>query len=356
MRIAYLIWSDLSREQGIPKKFLRQLKAWAELGHEPRLFGFTPGPRMWSELRGYEGKVLSVRSPWRRMWTAPQLFESVLAWNPDCVYFRFGAYYPGLARLMGHVPTVAEVNGELRREMAANGHYAQVFYDLATRWRMRRGLQGAIFVAEDIKKRTSLSPHVPRAVLGNTIDLANYPQLDAPKNERPRLVFLGNLTRKRHGYPEIIQLAHSNPDWHFDLIGELPTDPSAAVPPANVLMHGQLSQDQYEPLLQQADVALGSLSIHRIRRTNNSALKTLEYLAYGIPTVLGYQETDLPSHSPYLLCLPSEPGNVMRYLSRIRQFVHQAWGKRVPRHFIAHLDTTEKERRRIDLIKEWSQL
>jgi hypothetical protein len=81
-------------------------------------------------------------------------------------------------------------------------------------------------------------------------------------------------------------------------------------------------------------------------------LKVREYLAYGIPTIIGYKDTDFPNGAPFLLCLPNTPDNVEKNLDRIEAFVLSWKGKRVPRSEIEHLDLKVKEEKRIIFIEE----
>lgn len=79
---------------------------------------------------------------------------------------------------------------------------------------------------------------------------------------------------------------------------------------------------------------------------------TREYLAYGIPTIIGYDETDFPSPKEFLLELPCTPENVREHAQDIEQFVQTMRGKRVPRTSIAHLDVRVKEGDRLAFFEE----
>ena len=129
----------------------------------------------------------------------------------------------------------------------------------------------------------------PLSVLPNSIDLAAYPELPAPDNPSPRLVFIGSPRLAWAGVDKIARLAAHVPQWRFDVVGPAPAELSGA--PANVFVHGPLERDAYLPLMAQADVAIGPLALHRKGLSEASALKVAEYLAYGIPVILGSAET-----------------------------------------------------------------
>jgi len=78
-----------------------------------------------------------------------------------------------------------------------------------------------------------------------------------------------------------------------------------------------------------------------------SPLKVREYLAYGLPVIIGYKDTDFHEDVPFILRLPNSEDNIEANLSAIETFVHRWRNQRVPREAIAHLDIKVKESQRI---------
>jgi hypothetical protein len=78
-----------------------------------------------------------------------------------------------------------------------------------------------------------------------------------------------------------------------------------------------------------------------------SPLKTREYLAYGIPVIGGYEDTDLDDAECYLRIGNTED-NVDTEVSRIRRFVQQ-WRGRA-------LDRSEIETKISSRVKELARL
>ena len=144
---------------------------------------------------------------------------------------------------------------------------------------------------------------------------------------------------------KIARLARHCPDWDFDLIG---TDPAEIPdPPGNLRIHGARTRADYLPVMARADVAIGPLALHRKRLTEASALKVAEYLAYGIPVILGCAEAAFPHGAPFLLQIPNEEDNVEVALPAIRAFVEAQRGRRVARKDLAAIDTGSVERERL---------
>jgi glycosyltransferase involved in cell wall biosynthesis len=147
---------------------------------------------------------------------------------------------------------------------------------------------------------------------------------------------------------KIARLAAHFPQWRFDIVGPAQAELSGA--PSNVVVHGPLARDLYLPIMAQADVAIGPLALHRKGLSEASALKVAEYLAYGIPVILGCPETAFPDGASFLLQLPNAEDNVDLARDEVRAFVERWQGRRVPRAEICAIDSSVVERERLALI------
>ncbi|OQX62455.1 MAG: hypothetical protein B5M51_06135 [Anaerolinea sp. 4484_236] len=138
------------------------------------------------------------------------------------------------------------------------------------------------------------------------------------------------------------------PDLTVDIIGygELPNKQPL---PGNVILHGYLKSEDYLKIFAIADVAVSSLAPHRKGMDEASSLKSREYLAYGLPTILAYKDTDLDSLDvDFLLKIPNREDNILTHGKLIRDFAYRMRGKRVDREVIApYIDSKEKERQRL---------
>ncbi len=137
------------------------------------------------------------------------------------------------------------------------------------------------------------------------------------------------------------------------MVGVRPEQLEGPVPP-NVMLHPLLPRKCYEPLLARADVALGSLAMDRAKLAEASPLKVREYLAYGLPVILGFEDTDFRATEPwFLLRLPNTEDNVVSNVERIRSYVASVRGRRVMREEVAPAnDAQAKERRRLAFLAE----
>ncbi|MCX7867577.1 MAG: hypothetical protein N2438_10690, partial [Limisphaera sp.] len=135
------------------------------------------------------------------------------------------------------------------------------------------------------------------------------------------------------------------PDCHFDLIGI--NGGTFDTLPRNVEVHSSLNRLDYERLLSRADAGIGSLALHRLGLTEACPLKTREYLAYGLPVIIGYKDSDFPSGAPFVLQLDTRHRVRPPHVEAGYSFLHHWNGRRVTRDMVHHLDIAHKEIQRI---------
>lgn len=350
MRIAYLVHWNESAESGVWKKIVSQTRSWADTGNDVRVFLVT---------RRQELQDAKAEPSWLKVFPYGAGHSRLLAWQvavraiadfrPDVVYWRMDVFYPPLARVFTEFPVILEINTNDLVEFCLRKDF-RCWYHRITRVLSFWGARGAVLVSNELREylpRKFVASR-PTITIGNGIALREFPELPAPSNPRPRLVFLGSEGQPWHGVDKVLILAKAFPEWHFDIIG--PKLDLFSVP-SNVVVHGFLSRDAYLSLMAKADVGIGTLALHRKRMNEASPLKTREYLAYGLPVIIGYRDSDFPSGAPFLLELPNYEANVNEHLSNIEKFVLSWMGKRVPRHLIAHLDTSVKEQQRLEFMR-----
>lgn len=350
MKIAYFLNWESRWGKGILRKVLGHVRAWMAAGNEVRIFMLSPDEHVQELVRQSDPEItLVVRRHANiadRLIQYGPLTHMAAAWRPDIVYLRYAGYYYDLARLAGKIPLALEINTDDLNEYRLVSFYHN-WYNRLTRHLLLGKAAGMVFVTHELARKPSFASFgKPGAVIANGIDLAQYTPLPPASNASPRLAFIGSGGAPWHGVDKIRLLAEHCPDWEFDIIGSSADDLQGPAP-ANLHMHGLLDRARYEPILARSDVAIGTLALHRNQMQEAAPLKVREYLAFGLPTIIGYDDTDLAAPIPEVLKLPNTPENVSANLEAIRQFVLRVKGTRVPRARIAHLDGGQKEQRRL---------
>lgn len=360
MRVAFLVnWRD-GAGSGIYHKVAGQAAAWQRQGHEVGLFVTTEPDAVdaWGALpatRFVAARSARRASTLRARQAAARRAEQ---WGPDVCYTRHGLPYPALLRLARHCPLVIEVNGDDLTELP---HVAphQVAVARLARGRLLRAASGLVHVTEELSRRPSFARYQrPSAVVANGIDLTALPLLPRPTDGPLTLALVGNPRTPWHGADQVVDLARLRPTWAFHVIGPGEAELGPAPLPPNVRVHGLLDRTQLHRVLSGVDVGLGTLALHRKGLQEASALKVREYLALGLPVVLGNADTDFPEGADFLLTVPNAPGGLVGSADEVEAFALRWRGAAVQRRDIGFLDVVEKESARLaflqDRVRAWT--
>lgn len=336
-----MVERDVGVVDGVLSKINEQTRAWRKAGHEVKLFALSCSNTVWRGITDVPVEI--VFSPRMRysVFRAARLVTLVQGWRPDIVYLRSMVYYPPIERLLSSKPVVIEMNTKELSE-AKNFSPFLALYRRFTRGRILRQARGLVAVTHEIAEDVVPFGR-PTVVIANGIDLESRPSLPPAKNATPRLVFLGAFNSPWHGVDKIVWLAHHFRTWHFDLVGGIRVNDL----PPNVQSHGTLEPSECVELMASADVAFGTLALHRKAMEEACPLKLRDYLACGIPAIIGYRDTDFPHPASFLLQLPNRPDNVQSGVAQIERFVARWQGQRVLRRDIAHIDNLVKEKQRL---------
>lgn len=363
MRIAYYVHLNFGADSGVFKKIVGQVMTWTEMGHEVRLFVFTRMREMTEVLKSSSIASLAECKVYRhgnggfsfvtRDRALSRLMRDVRLWHPEVIYSRIDMWYPAVWRIAQQIPLVLEINGD---ELAELRRYSLPFYlySLCTRGLTLGSARGSVYVSHEIEAMPANRRHrKPSLVLGNGLRMEDAPPL--PERERagdnPRLAFIGQAGMPWHGVDRVLAIARAFRDWRFDLIGITAAEIGEPLP-ENVTAWGSMrSSDYRSAILPYCDCGIGSLAMFRAHLTEASPLKTREYLALGLPVIIGYSDTDFLDGADFLLQLPNTGDNVESNLPAIHDFVERWRGRRVNRRDVMHLDSRTKERVRLEFIE-----
>ena len=357
MRIAYITlhWPR-KKASGIGRKIDEQINAWRQSGHTVQQFSHRIPVEDISELvdgigfeykeaRGIAGPLITEINRSRAILP---LVKALREFKPDIIYLRWSMYVFPAHRLFHIAPVVIEINTDDISQHEMLGPLLS-FYNRLTRPIFLRNAAGLVFTSKELQTCASYAPFQrPGVVIANGIDLSRNPAFPAPRNTRPRVGFIGTPGMSWQGVDKIIRLAELCPDLDFDVIGyEKPAERTS--PPANVFFHGYLDTDKARTVLAGDDVGLGTLALHRKSMQEASSLKIREYLAYGIPVIIPYSDTDLEDlQTDTILRIPNTEDNIEQAWHTIHDFACKMQGRRIDRGLISgRIDTQHKEKLRL---------
>lgn len=341
MKISYLCYWDLQRADGVADKISAQISHWRAAGHDVDVFALT-GESGSLEAPALAHQTFRFGGSADRLAATTRLATAARRSHADLVYLRYDVFLPTLAAAFRRSKLVVELNSNVGAELQARSQAVARYERLQRRVVLGRA-DGAVAVTTELERELRRDrPSLATVTIANGIELG--PVRDPTTNGgEPRLVYIGEGVYWQ-GVDKIIELAEARPSWSFDLIGV-----KDLTVPTNVTCHGFLALDGYADVLAGADVALGTLALHRKQMQEASPLKVRRYLEFGLPLILGYADTDLAGLDPWwLLTLPNVETNVRDSLVEIDRFVASVAGKRVPRAEVEPLiSAAAKETRRL---------
>jgi glycosyltransferase involved in cell wall biosynthesis len=356
MRIAYVtihVAPEIMRG-GVGKKIQTQTALWRELGHEATLFCLTPAEIPISQARQFifdSGKGL-IKREIARSAALTKMLAAIRAYQPDVIYLRFGLYSYPLHRLFKIAPVVLETNSDDMQEYAKRGKF---FYWMN---RLTRNLtfgpaHGIVIPTFELEPVILPKRNKPARVISNGINLKDIEPLPPTKHTTPVIALVGSPHMTWHGVDKLFRLAEMCPDIAIHIVGYAQSDIEIPAPP-NLRLHGFLNKDGVRKVLADADVACGSLAVHRNNMQEASVLKIREALAYGIPVIIAYRDTDLDEVSAdFILRIPNTEDNVAENAKAIRDFAYAMIGKRADIDSIAsRLDQRQKEKTRLEYFQQ----
>jgi glycosyltransferase involved in cell wall biosynthesis len=362
MRIAYvsLHWPR-TIHSGVGKKIAAQINAWQTAGHEVRLFmHLHAGPYLAELLPGgyFEyAAPASTKNKFKeeigRSSACAKLVSDVNSYKPDLIYLRQGVYVFPVHKLRNIAPVVIEINTNDVEQHKQLGRTV-AFYNYLTRNLFYGSAAGFVFVScEFAQKDVFTRFHKLTEVIGNGIDLEKIFPFPAPANEHPRLVFVGTSDFPWNGFDKLVQFAWRFPALTLDLIG-VDAIPHVDKLPQNVKLHGYLTGSKYINVLAMADAAIGTTALHRYGIKERSTLKMNEYLAYGLPVVLPYEDTNiLGLEHEMVFRIPNTEDNFEKFGQQICDFAYRMRGKRIPRETIAScISLSVKEAKRLEFFNQ----
>ena len=166
----------------------------------------------------------------------------------------------------------------------------------------------------------------------------------------PNYFFIGSLDQSWQGTEQLYDLARQLPKSMFHIVG-----PGASTmrSPSNVVLHGELSSEDYRQIAESCSVAFSTLGQNITGMSEASPLKSREYLAMGLPVIGRYLDTDLSRNFDFYLELPCNTRPLTDFINEIMDFTAKWHGRRVPRSQIINLiGSAQKEQQRVQIFEQ----
>lgn len=176
-----------------------------------------------------------------------------------------------------------------------------------------RWARGIIGVTPEIAtyERERTGARVPIGVYLNGIDLSAAPVVSDQRNAQDvAAAFVCDMFHPWHGLDRLFAAVKERPSearaagLRIHLIGALLPEQQAELNASTDLAaifipHGRLPRAEYERLLAESDIAIGSFAADRLGLREAATLKVREMLAAGLPLYSGHIDAALPADFPY---------------------------------------------------------
>ena len=340
-KIIYISYVDLENTSGYNHKIEHQVKALSKTGFEVYLLTRYGKKRIaFIKLENNKLKIIKKFLPEKEYknkylfhyFFNKQYFKIVLDLDKE---YKFDYYY--IRRIIPVSPAMLKALKELREKNKI------IFYEIPTfPWKeeAKKNFNKISYCMDVLSygKLLKLVDYVPAIYndsatlseiekkkfirISNGISAENI-KLKSKKNNDYAINFISvAFTAKWHGYDRIIKGLHEyyktypEKEVFYHCVGEGAelTNLKKLTKELNlekyVIFHGTKTGEDLDKVVDECDIALGSLGFHRSGLTGGSPLKAREYCARGIPFVIAYDDWDFPETFPFVYRIPKDDSPV----------------------------------------------
>lgn len=218
-----------------------------------------------------------------------------------------------LHRTRARVATVHHAK-ELVEQLASGrspGILARAAIEYVQGRRILRRVDGIVGVTDEIRdyQIARAGGRVVGRTVANGVDVDSIaPTAFVPFDGRElRLAFMASSHAVWHGTDRLLAMLRTyrgKVPIRVDMVGHgsgTPGTEERVGPAATIFHHGMRSGADLDAVLAGATVGVSTLAFHRTGLRQAAVLKTREYLARGLPTVIGYDDVDVPDDTPFVL-------------------------------------------------------
>ncbi len=362
MKILYVTGSDISIENSVLQKIQTTIKEWEKFGVQSHVLSLVskyekPIIKNATILRSVQNKsffqkLLNYSKDLKKL---NNILSNI---NPDIIYTRQLRYTPCIIHtIKKHCNYVVEINSDDVAERKLKNDLNSK-YILFTRNLFFKKAAGFVFVTNELSKSKNFTKYKkPYTVIANGIDTDYFNNSIREVSNKPkiRFVFIGSPNQPWHGLDKILELAKKLPDYTFNIIGQ--DNKLLNKKLNNVVFHGYLPLYKAKEVIQNSDIGISSLSIHIKNMNEACSLKTRQYIAQGLPIIVGYDDTDfIGKDLNFVLNIGNYENNVNDNIDKIIEFSNKA--KNINPNYIVkfaekHLDLSVKEKKRLKFITKF---
>lgn len=338
MRIAYLSFEKPQGTSGVSKKITAQINEWQSRNHDVCHFCLS------------DGFAFIPNNTARFFFNLSFLKKKLKYFNPDVIYMREMLYVPGLIYFLNIAPYYVEINSDAHNEYK-NTSWLKSLYYMITKNKLLSHARGLIYVTHELQNNLNQSKFPESIVVSNGYDLSRVSKTSlSPKNENAVLIYISNPEQSWTNKESLKQIAKSLPNCKFVLIGG-----NFDVDAPNISNLGFLNSEQIHDELQKADIGIGTLGLYRKKMEEACPLKVREYIAFDLPVILPYKDTDLSEFTDEdgVLSIENQDNSFLSNIERIKKFIETWEHKRISNDSVKKsISLVQKEKKRLEFMEQ----
>lgn len=356
MKIAYLLYYDLSNFDGVAKKVETQTHMWKALGHTVEIFCFT------REIKQpvIKANQYLFKHPFLDRLKEHHIFLADMAnFQPDIIYLRHDYLGRTMSKLLKKYRVVTEINGNI---FEATRLFFQInkslmnflrilFHKIVHQFVLSR-VAGIVTVTKELAEEHTINQFdKPIIYLPNSYNSNQYTPLKNPTlSSRVQLFIIGTPTQPWQGFDIVQLMAQNLPEFDFHIIGE------EGNPTENLFYYGYLNKQEYIQIIENCHIAIGTLALHKKGMSEACPLKVREYVSFGFPIIIGYNETAFLENAHPSWALKIDSKNIEHEMNKIRDFCYKNKTYTVPKEELFMFDAQIIENKRIAFLESITQL
>jgi glycosyltransferase involved in cell wall biosynthesis len=337
LNIAYIAYTSMDHS-GVAEKILCQVQELQSIGSTVHLIFIDS---LDSSNNDYSDRVNVIYNAFSQLGIISslafqliipkKLFQTLNRINPDIIYLRYPLYRPWISRIFSEtqIPLVIEINGNPLDELKSKGAYLLYLIEKYHGKSLLNIASGFVGVSENsinYALKNINNKNTPYIVIGNGVDCNKVNFLNIyPDDKYYNIAYVGDYT-KWAGIDRLVQPLLKDNTIKLHLIGEgwgNAPEIKLLLKTGIAINHGYVPSGKLSNILNNIDVGIGPLGVHRKKFYEATPLKVRRYLAHGIPVILGYNDTDIHSEYNFVLKVSSndEPIDLdllKEYVNRIR--------------------------------------
>lgn len=344
MRIAYLSF-EKPGHSGVGQKIAAQCQTWSQQGHNVHniIFSSLPSKHSIPTLNLFLNRKV--------------IRKALVDFKPDIIYMREIKYFPGLIRCLAKIPYIVEINSDALTELRLTNKLKYLYHKIFSVILLRNAT-GVCYVSHELRKQFSnkVNKHQKQIVVANgyqfdDIQGATFTvSRSSIETQKPQIIFVGSPGQIWHGLDHFEAFAAQCPEFDFHVVM-----PGYKSRQENIKAHGGLYGSALHELYRTMDIGMGTMAAYRKKVFEGSSLKVREYIAFGLPVIVPYYDTDLHVFTPSqgVLSLPNEPDTLCAHIKKVKKFISKWHGKRINcSHFVPVLSYKNKEESRLRFMED----